>query len=524
MATRLFVSITNHHLVAYPWERDLFGAAVTFEQDQGVEPFRAYLETFRERLTVYMLIDLTEEEHKLERIPRLNPLVRKRMLENRSSRLLRNTPFRHVLFLGRDPEDSSQDWALFSGLNDPEELVLPWLELLKTLRLPLAGIWSVPLLTTRLFQGAMTPDQKDVLLLSIHAGGLRQTFLHNGQMSLSRLSRLPTQEMTDLVPFLHGEVARMQGYLVSQRLYSWNDPLHVHVLCHAGLFRLLQEGANKGSGGYHLYPLDGTRIAARVALKSDLADGRMDPLFGQCLLRWAIPNHYARPEDVIVWRTLRLGRRLRWAALFFFVACLLGCLLLFWQGRTLRDEQPELSRQAEEIQKAVRRLPDTRTQQEGRRIITAVKWAELLEAHLMDPGEAIQTVGQTLLKHERLILESLEWNEGTQNTRTQPAKPGGQPQPKAPSSQPQSPQPTRPDAQMVLISGRVEPFDTLKAAMADVERFIQDVRALPECMEVQPVQMPLNLGDHQVIQGGEAELSGSAPFRLRILLSRRKGP
>ncbi|MBF0340095.1 MAG: hypothetical protein HQL95_03925 [Magnetococcales bacterium] len=521
MPQRLFLCVTNHHLVVYPWEHNAFGAPTILEQERDVGRFQELLEGYPGSFSVHVLIDLTEEELKLERIPRLNPLVRTRMLENRSTRLLRHSPFRHVIYLGRDPAEPGQDCALFSGLVDPDTLLVPWLEVLQKRRLPLAGIWSIPLLTPRLFQGEVKPEHTDVLLLSFNSGGLRQTFLHQGQLLLSRLSRLPSQEAEDLVPFLHGEVVRMQGYLVSQRLYAWNAELHVHILCNAALFGLLNQGP-LGTGSYHLHPLHTGQLAARVGLKSDPDVGRMDPLFGQALLRWSIPNHYARPEDRKVFQTLRLGRMLRRVAFGLFGASLLVCLFFFWQGRAQRDQQPDLTRQAEEIQQATRRIPDNRPPVEGRRIISAARWAELLESHAMDPRQTLHALGQILARHDRLILEGLEWSSGEGAGGSQPGPPGPPGKPGQSRPPPPPPQVSPPEAQILLINGRVEPYATLQEAMTRVEMFIQELRALPEFMEVQPVQMPLNVTQNQVIQGGEVQARSKAVFILRIMLSRRK--
>ncbi|MBF0214607.1 MAG: hypothetical protein HQM00_13765 [Magnetococcales bacterium] len=518
MPQRILLCITNHNLVAYPWDHDTFAPPITFDQNRGADDFRAHFAAPGPRCTVYILIDITEEEHKLEQVPRLNALVRTRMLENRSTRILRHSPFRHITPLGRDVGDPSQDSVLFSGLSDPEETVLPWLQLLDTRRGPIAGIWSIPLRTPRRFQGVMKPDQQNVLLLSIHSGGLRQIYLHQGQLRISRLSRLPSQTPEDLVPFLHGEIVRMQGYLASQRMYNWNTELHVYILCNAGMFALLNDGP-KGVAGYHLHPVDASRLAVSSALRCDLTSHRMDPLFGQAVRRWAIPNHYARPEDTRIFRTLQYGSRLQWAASGLLAISMALAIYLFWEGRELWDEQPALSRHAEEIQQATRLQIDPRSPQEGRRILTTVQWAELLESHASDPRHAFRILGRVLANHDRMVIEQLEWNVGATGSATAEAgsragaKAGSPPKPTAPAG-----------AQILQISGRVEPFSSLKEAMEIMDPFLQELRALPEFMDVQPLQLPLNLGHHQMIEGGDQENPNRASFRIRIMLSGRNKP
>ncbi|MEO5331121.1 MAG: hypothetical protein H7839_03795 [Magnetococcus sp. YQC-5] len=503
MAQRLFFCITNHHLVVYPWSNNSFGEATTWEQGgRDLAGFQDYLNGIKGSFSVLILIDLTEEELKLERIPRLNPFNRTQMLQSRANRLLRNSPFRHYTLLGRDPQDKNQDCVLFSGLTDPEETVLPWLTVLYERRIALVGIWSIPLLTPRVFRGAVDPKHQDVLLLSINSGGLRQTFLREGQMLISRLSRLPSHEAVDLVPFLLGEVARMQGYLVSLRLYAWNSELHVYILSPPDLYSLLQASPAQ-VGTYRIYPVDVTQLTAQVGLKNVLTSGKMDRLFGQCILRWSIPNHYARPFDTIVYQTLRLRRHLHWSAMGLFVISLIIGLFFFLQGRSLQDQQPDLSRRAEEIQQSLNRSPNQPSFQEGRRIISAVQWADLLTSHAMDPRAMYLTMGELLAKHETLLLDHLEWSTDD---------------PKLSSGTSPSKTPRSSALQVIQLAGRVSPFKDLKQAMGTVEGFMQELRSLPQVQEVQAVELPMNLGHNQVIQGGEALNQEQAVFRLKILM------
>ncbi|MBF0427903.1 MAG: hypothetical protein HQL94_03205 [Magnetococcales bacterium] len=513
MPQHLFLCITNHHLVAYPWENNTFGEATTFEQGgNDLAGFQEYLNAVPGPFTAFILIDMTEEDLKLERFPRLNAFNRTEMLESRSNRLLRNTQFRHVTLLGRDPLDKTRDCVLFSGLTEPDETVLPWLKILHDRRISLAGIWSIPLLTPRLFRDQIDPKQTDVLLLSINSGGLRQTFLHDGQIAISRLSRQPTFEAEELVPFLHGEISRMQGYLASQRLYSWSSELHVYILCHPALFTLMQAGP-KSIGTTRIHPLDVTQLTAQVKLQNPLSTGKMDRLFGQCILSWRIPNHYARPEDTLIFQTLRMGKHLQWISIGLLAISLIVCLLFFGLGRSLQDQLPDLSRQAEEIQQQMKKNPVSQNSLEGERVINTVTWAELLQDHTLDPTPAFTAIGQILNKNKTLILDKLEWTT-SDNTHS--------PAINAPPARTR-PQEMQKEKQFLQVSGQVHPFNSLKEAMQTVEQFIQELRTLPECLEVQPLQMPMNIGQNVVVEGGDtSKQQDKAIFNLKIQFATQK--
>ncbi|MBF0296790.1 MAG: hypothetical protein HQL96_16520 [Magnetococcales bacterium] len=505
MSRRLVLCITNHHLLAYHWEANLFGDPVVFAQEEtGRVRFREYLEQAGEPDAVLILIDITEEELKLERVPRLNPLSRSRMLQNRANRLLRHTAFRHALALGRAPGEEGQESALFAGLTAPEDGLLPWLAILEERRLPVAGIWSIPLLTPRLFRSQVDPSHRDQLLVSVNSGGLRQTYLRDGQILISRLSRIPAVEIEDLPPFLHGEVARMQGYLVSQRLYAWNTELQVYILCYPALHALMSRGPHE-IGSARLHALDVTRLARELGLKNTLTTGKMDRLYAQGVIRWRIPNHYARDDDRMVYRILRLREGVRWAAMALFGVSLVAGAVLFLQGRALRDQQPALSREAEEVQRLVGRSTRNRSSQEGRAIIATVRLAGWVEARIADPRAMYAILGEVLARHEALLLDTLEWS-------AEEARPAGGKQAGGGSA-------GEKPMQRVRLTGRVQPFTTAREAMDTVERFVRELRARREVVEVQPARLPMQAGADAVIRSGEAVTAEQqARFELSILL------
>ncbi|MBF0427245.1 MAG: hypothetical protein HQL66_15640 [Magnetococcales bacterium] len=68
------------------------------------------------------------------------------------------------------------------------------------------------------------------------------------------------------------------------------------------------------------------------------------------------------------------------------------------------------------------------------------------------------------------------------------------------------------------LSGHLHPMpEDLKEALAKVEDFVRDLKALPEVVEVQTLKMPLNLGQGGVIQGGGGAISGDVnQFVLKV--------
>ncbi|MBF0401520.1 MAG: Flp pilus assembly complex ATPase component TadA [Magnetococcales bacterium] len=215
------------------------------------------------------------------------------VLERRLERIFPGTPLRRGVSQGYDREGG--EWILFSGLTRPE-LVTPWLAALQQAAQPLAGIWSLQLLSRALLR-KLTVRSENALLVGLHSGGLRQTFFHQGRTLISRLTPVSGRAATELGGVLRQEVENSRGYLKHLRLLSGQAPLDLFVLAQGELLTDLAAWPAE-SHEYRVHLQDANRLGQQIGLLEGLSQGALERLHGHLLLQNPEPNHYAPAADL----------------------------------------------------------------------------------------------------------------------------------------------------------------------------------------------------------------------------------
>ncbi|MBF0310021.1 MAG: hypothetical protein HQL56_10885 [Magnetococcales bacterium] len=520
MPTTLLLYATNHHLIVHPWNGRAFEGSIRFiHGGEEKERFLSYLDGVPGPLTICILTDLTEEEMKQEELPRLNPLNRNQLLQRRAKRLLRHPAFQYVLPLKRGAK-GEKDTVLYSGLSNPESTLIAWLDLLLERRIAVAGIWSVPLLTPPLLADFADFRQENVMLLSIGSGGLRQTFLKHGRMRLSRLSIVPPLESEQLLPFLHGEIARMMGYLSSQRMFVWGEAMHVHLLCSPTMLTTIRQGPSE-VGNYHIHPIDAAQVTAKRSLEPFVpTDNIMDPLFGQYVIEGLAKNHYARPADIRYHTMQRLRRGLHLSSLVLVLLALIASGVMIYRGLTMANHLPEMIQRSQVLEnKSKQHQVNGKSLPEIQQILEAMQRIDALEKGSGDPRSLFQLFGPVFAAFPAMQLDEIEWSTDPDPARNLGEKTPAPGRPPPPAGK--GPATTSGSEQTALFSGRVQPMPKdLKETVAMMDDLLKALRRLPGVLQVQAVRMPMNLGENTLIQGrgkSVGEEAGAGAFSLKIL-------
>ncbi|NNE38029.1 MAG: hypothetical protein HKN08_06960, partial [Gammaproteobacteria bacterium] len=216
---RRAIFVSAHKLAIYHWHKGDLASSYLFDVNQdGQAFFDRYLKETPNN-PVYILIDLFEEEFKQETAPHVFGRDREAIIERKKARLFRDTPYYTYKVQGREEEGRKDDILMLSAITNPE-LILPWLEILQQNKVPIVGLTSVPLLTESLIK--LLPDLgENNLVVSIQSiSGLRQTFIKDGQLRVSRLVQLPRYGTEPYGPHISEEVDKIKRYLASVRLIS----------------------------------------------------------------------------------------------------------------------------------------------------------------------------------------------------------------------------------------------------------------------------------------------------------------
>ncbi len=312
MRTPQILLFTDRHLILYQ--------AATAEQDVRAWQFgnssagHASLCAFLEQqpgCPVLLLADLVDEEFRLQPVPPLRGRERRVWLQRRQVRLYGEDAHVHQRFVPAGAgagADADKDAVLFSSAGN-ETLLQSCLHTLEQAGAVLLGFTSVALSTPHVL-GSTVAGYPQLLVMSVHGSGLRETLIQSGEVRLSRLAPAAVQDIDS--GMICQELEKMGRYLHSQRLLDTGAELPVWVVAGGVLAQQVEQ--DWGQGGF-----PGLCFASAEAVSSTqrIAQGKLNPLadslYLDYLLRHSL-NHYATVSDRRPYRCQR-RRVLRHGAL-----------------------------------------------------------------------------------------------------------------------------------------------------------------------------------------------------------------
>lgn len=345
--TLLFLSADSFH--AAIWQGGKLGATRYFSNDaNGRENFSAFLKQHRH--PAYMLVDVIEEDFRLETVPHLSGSSRRDLLARKFEQFYRGTVFRQALLLQRQAEGRRDDEMLFSALTNPQR-ISPWLDTLLVNHIPLVGIYSLPNISTPLLKGI---SSEHVLLLSWEKdAGLRQTYFNNKRLHFSRL--IPINENSTFSATVAEETPRTQQYLKSLSLPPPGEMLDVYIICDAN-DRLALQSRLEGDSELRYTYLDIQELGKRFKAKNEYASSDATPLLLHLLAGKAPGSHYANSEHThfyLLWQLRRILFGL--AAVTALFSLLLGGTE-FLQGRDYVAQTEPLNMQTETVKQQTQQI------------------------------------------------------------------------------------------------------------------------------------------------------------------------
>ncbi|HZV99679.1 MAG TPA: hypothetical protein VFF74_11875, partial [Methylophilaceae bacterium] len=223
MFTKIILYATHTMVIAGIWRMGKLKSYLVFQHhEQGLEDFRQFLEHHR-NTKIYLIADAVEEDFRLETLPHVVGKARHEMVDRKLNQLYRGTHYRAAHFINREKEKRKDDRYLFTALNNADFLQ-PWIDHIAEQQAPLAGIYLLPMISQAMIRRLklMAPN---ILLSERLNSGLRQTYLHNGRLRMSRLAPIPEATKNQLGYFYLVETEKTKLYLISQRYITRDTTL-----------------------------------------------------------------------------------------------------------------------------------------------------------------------------------------------------------------------------------------------------------------------------------------------------------
>jgi len=510
--------LSAHKATVYHWKKGDLGTSFLFDaNDEGRRYFSRYLKE-TPNTPMYMLVDVFEEEFRRETMPHVYGGDRAAIIARRKARLFRDTPYFNYTVQGREADGRRDDRVLLSAITSPKA-VRPWSALLEDEKVPLAGIYSLPMLATSLLK--LLPGGKDnVLIVSLHSvSGLRQTFIRDGELRVSRLIQMPRYGTEPYGPHIREEVEKIRRYLNSLRLATPEEPIEIYFLMAGELLdEMKHQYRDSGASRHHVIDINELLKSAGSGRRVSVPFS--DQLFVHQLLQKPPSNVYASGSD----RRYFTLRRMRHAMLAASAVLLLGSAA--WGGFNLMGglsyKQQSLLAQSKtdfyntRYEMARERLPQTPVEPADLQV--AVEIADVLKGYKTTPFGMMRLLSTGLQNQPMVQIDSIDWRASSNPNASADDRAGAAP-PVAALPPPGPERPAYRFYQIAVINGRIEPFDgNYREAITTIQRFAESFRRMESVYDVQVLSLPLDISSSASLQGSTQARQKEAGFSVRLVM------
>jgi hypothetical protein len=507
--------LSDWDLSAYQQERGGLKRLRLFVDDfEGRRDFATLMRDCGNQAT-YLLADMAEEDFQHEALPHVGGRARRALTARRLQQYYHGTPYRRAEAQGREAGGQRKDRVLFSALTNPA-IPKSWLQLMAQYQVPLAGLYSLALLTEPLRKRLRLPAAASLLITHL-SSGLRQSYFHEGHLLFSRLTPLFEGDPALFSDAVQREIAKTRDFLASTRQLLRTDLLHVAVLASSANLAPLQVACTDNPvTRYRLITLD----EAVGLLRLTLAEPPLvcDPLFLGLLAKLAPAPHYPTPEQTRVYTLWRARFALHalsaLAVAGAFVWTGVNALAGWDQYQSMRQIGSETEAANAEYRKVVREMPVSDVG--ARDMKLAVEMGKLLRQNGASPAPIIHRLSGALAALPSVSIARLHWlaREFTAGPDVAPAPA----QADAPPSAALVGLPHKAE-QVLTIEGAVKPFrGDFRRALRDVHQFAELLGGDP-AYRVEIKRLPIDIRPVATLEGEAADgaTDAKAEFELKLI-------
>ncbi len=508
------ICIAADAVTVYHWVKGEIRESFQFDADDtGRFHFARYLQE-TPVLPTYLLVDVVEEEFRQDTIPHVSGSDRKSVLERKLARNFRNTPYVHYVLQGRETEGRKDDKVLFTALTNPGQIA-PWIKLLEQNKIPLAGIYSLPLLSHKLLKH-LEAKSPNMLLVSLGStSGLRQTYFRDQKLQISRLAKLPRFGTTPYGPYVLAELEKLYRYLNNLRLLSREEPLDIYILAHGEmLVDLNNRIKDTGLRRYHL--IDVATLSHELGVEGVLTTPFSDYLYAHLLLTETPENHYGTQEETHYFTMHQLRVGLYAASLLLLFGGTTWSGYNFIRGISLKHQsiksQQEKAYYQSRYEEAKKDLPPTAVEPEN--IKKAIEIVDTLLKYKTTPFLMLSTISEALTRYPNIQIDGIEWIVDTDPNKrlnqTIELEEGEDSIEKGNYDY----------YQIATIKGHLDPFDgNYRKAIGIVKRFANTLKNEKNVHYVKVESLPLDISPESRLTGeAQDDQPHDAIFALTVVL------
>jgi hypothetical protein len=531
MFTKIVLCATSSQLTAGIWRLGKLQSYQVFHNDeQGHQDFSHFLQE-HSHITVYLLADAIEEDFRLETLPHTAGNARRELVERKLNQLYRGTTYRAAHFINREKDKRKDDRFLFISINNTDFLQ-GWMQCIEAQQAPLAGVYLLPMVSQVMVR-RMKLMAPHILLSERLSTGLRQTYLHNGRIRISRLVPIPPAAESRLGYFYLTETEKTCLYLISQRFIIREASLSMVLPALDDSSEQICRGIEQEQG-IECRSVDLVQFAQDVRLDHKLLHANPELLHMHLLAIGNVPDNLA-PSNYIKHHRLNFARQWINAATAIIV---LGGLAL--AGVYLKEsfDQAALAEQAAKDTRVQEQLyndvakdfPTTPIPSNDLKLAVELKQSIANEAK--SPRRMMQHLSKAIEALPEIQINRLQWVLTNDTNLKDDDKTSAAPllaQPSAASPQPSVVSDPTSLHEVAFVNGEIKGFTgDYRAALESVNHLAERLKADNAVEQVVILQEPVNVSSYTSLQGSTAEERtaqlAAALFKLKIILKREASP
>ncbi len=446
--------------------------------------------------TTYIIVDVIEEEYYNGNLPHVNFRDRKSFFQRQKEKQFRDTIYRFGEIRGRESSGKKEDIVFISALTEPN-LVSSWVDILVSKQVSIGGIYSLPILSSKLIN-AVTTKQDYVLYVTFQKSGLRLSFFHKSNLKISRLTSTLSESDEDIAQLANSEIEKTLQYLKRIRLLPSTATLDVFVTFEHSILEIFSNIVKTDEVlNYHL--LSKSQIADALKIK-DVAETKDIIQFITYLVsNNNIPNHYATKEQTRFYEMRRLIFPLK-AASVLIVAFALSWSIHTYIDSMILEQDSEIAQinmkiYQYEFKKLKAALPPTT--HSANDIQSGLDTLDKIQLSTTSPKSALIQISKVLDSLTDLNINKVEWK--IEDRYLTPADDvgeiidHGEPADETEIVDSSNETTGQETVEVTKIGGTINPFDgNFRKATIQVNEFVETLRSLPDIRDATVITLPLN--------------------------------
>jgi len=520
---KIVLCATAKNLVAGLWHADKLQRSELFiNNEAGHLAFANFLNDYP-TTHVYLIANAVEEDYRLERLPHSGGNAKRELIARKLNQFYRGLDYRTAHFINREKDKRKDDKFLFVALNN-DDFLQDWMQVIQSSDALLVGVYLLPMLSQR-FVSEFKLSAPHILLCERLSSGIRQTYLHNGRLRMSRLIPNVPTDPKQLGYFYIVETQKTRLYLMSKRFISRDVMLNLQLISTHGEMEQIKKTFDQEPGiECEIIPL--AKLAKSHHLSTTILDTMPELLHMQLLASGNLVDNLAPSALTKAYRLSKIGRWIKTIAL---ITGIIGIIISAWylmsglnHQRAFKDAKQATRLEQLRYQEVAKSFPETEISAQD--LKTAVSIDQTISNFSKSPKRMMFAISHALTKNPNIHLVKLNWLQSNDPTIKDTDSPNIVTSQSAAVNLQNVPADPSKLLEISFMTADISQFDgDYRSAMRAVNSFVTDLKNYQDVANVEVLQTPVNLNSYTDLTGNTKDaqllnLNQAATFKVKVIL------